>query len=463
MGKLPKIEDDYGDIEDYMPAENITSTNEVSDDNFAYRNRIENENKLISILLNNSSKPESVHDVLFNSLDNIEIFKVIEFFHKNEKFFDKEIVKDYLKDTFKNTILANKIEVICTQNKDLNIETFHDYVTFIQKDNTTNKVREIISNISVRVEKGDFSSIRQAAKDLENIEVVKDKREKNMKESMDKAFFLLEQNAEREGSIVGVPTGIPTLDDHISGLNKTDLVILAARPGMGKTATAINFINNANASVGFISSEMPYEQLAYRILALDTGVNAQKFRMPKKLTQSEWESLRIARERLASLPIYINDKASICIQEIEEQAKMWQDKYDIKVLYIDYLQRIHYKGAGFEKMPRHERVGMVAQYSKEIAKRLEIPVVQLAQINRDVEKEGDGRPSLADIKDSGMIEQEADEVIYIYRKPQKDINAITDMELGILKNRHGPLGIVDCKWNPSIMKVYEEEDTSAPF
>lgn len=461
MGKLPKVVDEYADIEEYM-SENDNKS-EFTNENFAHRNRIENENKLISIMLNNSSKPESVTDILFNSLDNIEIFKVIEYFNKNERFFDKEIVKDYLKDTFKNTILSNKIEIICEKNKSLNIETFHEYIDFIKKDNTTNKVKEIISNISEKIEKGDFSSIKQASKELDNIEISKDKREKNMKESMDKAFFLLEQNAQREGDIVGVPTGIPTLDDHISGLNKTDLIILAARPGMGKTATAINFINNANSSVGFISSEMPYEQLAYRILALDTGVNAQKFRMPKKLTELEWESLKKARERLASLPIYINDKASICIYEIEEQAKIWQDKYDIKVLYIDYLQRIHYKGAGFEKMPRHERVGMIAQCSKEIAKRLEIPVVQLAQINRDVEKEGDGRPTLADIKDSGMIEQEADEVIYIYRKPQKDINAIADMELGILKNRHGPLGVVNCKWNPSVMKVYEEEDTTTPF
>lgn len=433
------------------------------DDSLSIASRISHEKKILAICLNYSKVPDAVNDSYFQALEHIEIFKAISYFSRNDRFFDVSLIKDYLENNFKNQILSNKVEAISSEFADINYETYSEYLKYIQENTISNKALDISQKINDHVRKGDLTFIRQAAKALENIEVVKDKQEKNMKESLDKAFFMLEQNSKRESDIIGVPTGIPSLDLYTSGLNKTDLIILAARPGMGKTATAINFINKAETSVGFISSEMPYEQLAYRILALETSINAQKFRAPKKITEVEWEKLRVARERMENLPIYINDKASICIQEIEEQAKIWQDKFDIKVLYIDYLQRIHFKGQGFEKMPRHERVGMIAQYSKEIAKKLEIPVVQLAQINREVEKEGDGRPSLADIKDSGMIEQEADEVIYIYRKPQKDINAIADMELGILKNRHGPLGIIECKWNPSIMKVYEEEDESSPF
>jgi replicative DNA helicase len=301
---------------------------------------------------------------------------------------------------------------------------------------------------------------------LQQIDIFEKSYSIEMDKAVENSLFMLEENMKSETGFVGIETGIETLDDVTGGFHKKDLIIVAARPGQGKTSSVINFLsNNDHAEAGFITSEMPYEQLVYRMIALRASINAQKFRSPKYITEEELVVIKNMARVLAARKIYINDKPAITMHEIAEQARRWKEENDIKILYVDYLQRIRYEGKGFEKMPRNEKVGMIAQESKELAKELGIPVVQLAQLKRGSDKNKDEKPSMDDLKDSGMIEQEADLIMYLHKDatPKEEIIEVDDMEIGILKSRHGPIGIIPCEWHAQYMKIKEKIEYELPY
>lgn len=427
----------------------------------------EAQKNIIGLMLKYKKNNEKVVESFFTKKEYLEIYKAMHFLFKNEHSFDQESVYLVLYNRYKNKNWKEKLSIIVNSIKDTEFETIESYIQIIQEEEIKEKAIEISDNLKKNIIKGEIFYIKEAAQELSNIKTFEKKNDIILNKSLETAFFKLEEQRDSDADFNGVPTGITLLDQNTGGLKPTDLIILAARPGQGKTATAINFLYNAlSFESGFISSEMPHDQLSLRLLALDSEVNAQKLRMPKKLLSHEWAALRNSMEKLRNHKVYINDKPTISIQEVEEQAKIWKEEKDIKILFIDYLQRLTYNGKGADKMPRSERVGLIAQHSKEIARKLEIPVVQLAQINRDVDKHGgDGRPKLSDLKDSGMIEQEADLVIGLYKNINGmiDINAECDLELLLLKNRHGPLGTVLTTWSPSIMKVLNKENIELPY
>jgi replicative DNA helicase len=288
----------------------------------------------------------------------------------------------------------------------------------------------------------------------------------------------------RDGKIAGVPTGLTDLDRLLGGLHKSDLVILAARPSMGKTALATNIAYHAakackrsigpngqmktdeGAVVGFFSLEMSSDQLANRVLADIAGVPSDKIR-GGDLTPRDYEQIREAASALEGLPLYIDDMGAISISQLAARARRLQRTSGLDLLIIDYLQLITPSG-NRRNDGRVQEVTEITKSLKALAKELQIPVVALSQLSRQVENREDKRPQLSDLRESGSIEQDADVVMFIYREAYylerlepgegdarhgewKDAMAAkyNTAEVIISKQRHGPIGKVEVGFNPS--------------
>ena len=257
----------------------------------------------------------------------------------------------------------------------------------------------------------------------------------------------------RTGKLTGTPSGYTDLDKITNGFQPGDLVILAARPSMGKTALALNFAMNAsiehNVPVGVFSLEMPAEQLMQRMLSATSGVNSDKIRS-FNLTDKEWPKIDIGVNKLAKSKIYIDDTAGAKIADIQSKAKKLKAKHDdLGLIVIDYLQLI--TTSTFSKSDnRQQEVSEISRSLKAMARDLKVPVIALSQLSRTVEKREDKRPMLSDLRESGAIEQDADLVMFIYRDDYYNSNkkeepqASTGVaQVSIAKHRNGATGVVE--------------------
>ncbi len=241
-----------------------------------------------------------------------------------------------------------------------------------------------------------------------------------LKETLDKT--LIAKN--RDGNISGISTGLRDLDKILGGMQNSDLIILAGRPSMGKTALAVNIALNAckflnknledKKSVGFFSLEMPADQLSARILSMETSINATKFRNGD-IDEQEWEALTRTSAQIAQLPFFIDDTPALSIAAIRTRARRLIRKHNLGFLLIDYLQLIRGSTKRSEQN-RVQEISEITQGLKAIAKEFNIPVVALSQLSRAVENRDDKRPQLSDLRESGSIEQDADVVSFIYRE-----------------------------------------------
>jgi replicative DNA helicase len=221
-----------------------------------------------------------------------------------------------------------------------------------------------------------------------------------------------------------VPSGYLELDKMTSGWKATDLVIIAARPSMGKTAFVLNLARNAavdfNMPVAIFSLEMGAVQLAKRLISLECEIDAQKV-SNGKMSDTEYAILRDKVEKLSTSPIYINDQPAINIYELRAQCRRLQNAHGIKMVIIDYLQLM--SGGGDKGMNREQEISSISRSLKGLAKELNIPVIALSQLNRSVEtRGGDKKPQLSDLRESGSIEQDADMVMFLYRPEYYNLN-----------------------------------------
>jgi len=273
--------------------------------------------------------------------------------------------------------------------------------------------------------------------------------EYTMKESLRAAVDLMEQA--RKGEVNTIPTGLADLDHNLGGLHPSDLIVVGGRPAMGKTAFLLNLALNAGHPVGIISSEQPHEQVGMRTLAIGSGVGLGKLRAGQ-LTAIEWDVLPKTISRYTDVGIQINDRSGISIMEVVRQARKWKHMHGIRALYVDYIQRIK---STDPRAKRHEQVGEVVRQMKELARELDIPVVALAQVSRDVDKRSNKRPGMGDMSDSSEIEKEADQIMCLYRdevyNPDSQDKGI--LEVLIEKNRHGPTGNVRTYWSGANQRV----------
>ncbi len=261
-----------------------------------------------------------------------------------------------------------------------------------------------------------------------------------------------------------VPSGYLELDKLTSGWKATDLVIIAARPSMGKTAFVLNLARNAavdyNMPVAIFSLEMGAVQLAKRLISLECEIDAQKV-ANGKMSDNEYAILRDKVEKLSSAPIYINDQPAINIYELRAQCRRLQNAHGIKMVIIDYLQLM--SGGGDKGMNREQEISSISRSLKGLAKELNIPVIALSQLNRSVESRGgEKRPMLSDLRESGSIEQDADMVMFLYRPEYYNLTEGNDgaslkgvSEIIIAKHRNGPTGNVELRFNKHFGRFYD--------
>jgi len=274
-----------------------------------------------------------------------------------------------------------------------------------------------------------------------------------LKEVMGETVDHLDRIHAGAGTVLGVDTGFPELNDQMSGFQKGDLAILAARPSVGKTALALtlarNAAVNAEAGVAIFSLEMSKIQLVQRLLSIETKVDLHKLRTGR-LSDEDWMHLTHNINRLAEAPIYIDDTPGISVLEARAKARRLQREYGIDMVIIDYLQLM---SGHIRTQSREQEISQISRGLKAMAKELDVPVLALSQLSRAVESRTDRRPQLSDLRESGSLEQDADVVMFIYRPEMYDLKSPDGESLEGLaqiiigKQRNGPVGSVDLMWN----------------
>ena len=270
---------------------------------------------------------------------------------------------------------------------------------------------------------------------------------------MGETFEHLEHVHAGAGTVLGVDTGFPDLNDQMSGFQQGDLVILAARPSVGKTAFALTLARNAAVDTGvgmaIFSLEMSKMQLAQRLLSVETKVDLHKLRTGR-LSEQDWMHLTHNIERLARAPIYIDDTPGISVLEARAKARRLQREHGVGMVIIDYLQLM---SGHVRAQSREQEISHISRGLKAMAKELDVPVLALSQLSRAVESRTDRRPQLSDLRESGSLEQDADVVMFIYRPEMYDLKSPDGESLEGLaqiiigKQRNGPVGSVDLMWN----------------
>ena len=240
--------------------------------------------------------------------------------------------------------------------------------------------------------------------------------------------------------VTGLSTGLKDVDFILGGLQPSDLIILAARPAMGKTALCMNIVEKCGAPALVFSLEMDKEKLSFRMLAGKSNINLTRL-TTGRLIPEDWEGLTRAAERLSDLPIFIDDSPSLHYSEIRRRARVMFKQFGIKLIVIDYLQLM--RGDSGQKGNRETEISSISMALKALAKELQLPVVALSQLNRELEKRSNKRPELSDLRESGQIEQDADVVMFIYRDEiynKNDPSNVGKAEIIIAKHRNGPIG-----------------------
>jgi replicative DNA helicase len=269
------------------------------------------------------------------------------------------------------------------------------------------------------------------------------------------AIMQLEQRYERQEDVTGLSTGFMDLDKITSGLQASDLVIVAGRPAMGKTAFALNLALHAaiqaKKSAAVFSLEMSKEQLVMRMLCSEARVDSMRLRTGKFIA-ADWSKLTQAAGLLAAAPLYIDDSGSISILEMRAKARRLAAEKGLGLIVVDYLQLLRGRGTGAEG--REREISEISRGLKALAKELNVPVVALSQLNRSLEQRADKRPMLSDLRESGAIEQDADVIAFVYRdeyynetSPDKGI-----AEIIIGKQRNGPTGTVKLRFHGEITR-----------
>ena len=263
-------------------------------------------------------------------------------------------------------------------------------------------------------------------------------------EILPETFKQIEQYSQREGFLTGVPSGFTSLDELTSGFQKSDLIVIASRPSVGKTALSLNIaehlaVDNKVPTIIF-SLEMSKEQLAQRLLCSRARISSHLMRTGK-LADQQWTNLSIAVGPLSEAPIFIDDTPSMTVLEMRAKARRLKSRENIGMIVIDYLQLIQGPRSAES---RQQEISFISRSLKAMARELSVPVIALSQLSRQVELRGrDAKPQLSDLRESGAIEQDADVVIFIHRPRDEEGHWGTEAEILLAKQRNGPTGKLD--------------------
>ncbi|MDP1743411.1 MAG: replicative DNA helicase [Candidatus Amesbacteria bacterium] len=275
-----------------------------------------------------------------------------------------------------------------------------------------------------------------------------------VKDILAQSFDRLDELHKSAGSLRGVATGFSDLDDTLAGMQDSNLIILAARPGIGKTALALNICRNAafgqKLPVGFFSLEMSKEELMDRLLVAQADIDAWKLKTGH-LEEDEFTKLSDAMGELYDTPLYIDDTPGMSILEMRTKARRLQAEHGLKLIVVDYLQLAR---PSRNMDNRVQEVSEISQGLKNLARELKIPVLALSQLSRQVEQRGIKKPQLADLRESGAIEQDADVVMFMWRE---DEESVENMTLDIAKHRNGPLRSIKLRFRGDRIRFYSVE------
>jgi replicative DNA helicase len=275
-----------------------------------------------------------------------------------------------------------------------------------------------------------------------------------VKNILAESFDRLDELHKTAGSLRGVPTGFPDLDETLAGMQDSNLLILAARPGVGKTSFALNIAQNAafkyKIPTGFFSLEMSKEELMDRLLVSQAEIDAWKMKTGR-LDEDEFSRLSDAMGELYETPLYIDDTPGMSILEMRTKARRLQAEQGLKFIVVDYLQLAR---PTRNMDSRVAEVSEVSQGLKNLARELKVPVLALSQLSRQVESRGVKKPQLADLRESGAIEQDADVVMFLWREHDEDLE---NMSLDIAKHRNGPLKSIKLRFRGDRIKFYSVE------
>ncbi len=389
------------------------------------------------------------HKIIFNAIKNthirgleVDIVTVVDQLMLDNKLQDLSDA-NYIYTILEDTITPSTVE---------------QYIRIVQDKTILRYLVNLCDNISSGWNKSEIDDIGDYVSKVEN-DILSITRARNVGdfkapgEVIEVIKEKLVNSDRRTGKMTGTPSGYTDLDKITNGFQPGDLIILAARPSMGKTALALNFAMNAsiehNYPVGIFSLEMPAEQLMQRMLSSTSGVNSDKIRS-FNLTDKEWPKIDIGVNKLSKSKIYIDDTAGAKIADIQSKAKKLKAKHDdLGLIVIDYLQLI--TTSSFSKSDnRQQEVSEISRALKAMARDLKVPVIALSQLSRTVEKREDKRPMLSDLRESGAIEQDADLVMFIYRddyynqnKGEENQASTGVAQVSIAKHRNGATGGIE--------------------
>lgn len=274
------------------------------------------------------------------------------------------------------------------------------------------------------------------------------------------AMDKIERASKTKGNVTGIATGFIDLDYRTAGMQPSDLVLIAARPSMGKTAFVLNIAQHVafklNETVAIFSLEMSKEQLVNRLFSLESRVDSQHLRTGN-LSDAEWEKLIESAGVIGKSNLIIDDTPGISISELRSKCRKYKLEHNLQMIIIDYLQLMSGSGRGSDS--RQQEISDISRSLKALARELNVPVLALSQLSRAVEQRPDHRPMLSDLRESGAIEQDADVVMFIYRDDyyNKDTDKKGIAEIIIAKQRNGPIGTVELVWLPDYTKFANME------
>ena len=332
------------------------------------------------------------------------------------------------------------------------VQNLQKYLDGLREIYQSHKIRHILTKTLAQIESGDSltNAIGQLMQStLSEMSTESRTYSYTIRQAMGAFLDHIDQAYDaRESGGIGLKTGINNLDKVLGGMHNSDLMIVGARPGVGKTAfglSALLHLASQGKRVGFVSTEMSAIQVMSRVTAAQTGISGHKIR-DANLEETDWALMTAATNKVANLNFRINDKPNVTIVDVALQCKAWAIESGVDFIVIDYLTRVKpAKSSGNQTLD----VGEVVTGCKNIARQLNIPVMVLAQLNRNVANRNDPRPRMADLRDSGIIEQEADQILLLYRDDDDDL---APAEIIVDKNRHGECATVRCRYIPQIMK-----------
>ena len=415
---------------------------------------LEAERALIGGIFYNQDLFDEIRDIVkkedFYKVEHSTIYDAIEKVYSDSKGIDAILIDEEIK----KSNSKNKEEILQVLSDILDeITSSYNLLEYANLIKEKAMLRRL-GNVGVEITQLAYNDVRVAEEIIDEAEAKVLNLSKNilknsivdMKTAGVEEIMRMERVSENRGKTLGIPTGFIDLDRMTSGLNNSDLIILAARPAMGKTAFALNVALNAGKekkNVLVFSLEMPAQQLYQRLLSIESGIPQHKLKNVY-LEEDEWTKLTVATLNLSKTSIFVADLPYTNVLEIRSYARKMKSQKKLDLIIIDYLQLINGTGRGGSEFSRQQEISDISRSLKGLARELDVPVIALSQLSRAVESRVDKRPMLSDLRESGAIEQDADIVAFLYREeyyiPETENKGITELIIG--KHRNGATGIV---------------------